>query len=223
MLACHRSSLSLCLTLCLAVCLTRALCLSLTLSASHSHSLSHSILPLCYCAAIQGETNIEDPGGFGILKMESGLVATVCAGNSLSGAASIRLCVAEDLRLLIAALPPPPTASIYGDRETERQRDRETERVGCLIYHMRPSLLPLPVTPFGLCSVLRLCWLQVRHPGQCNRERIHRHGHVLRSSELHRSDRRRAADRGEPQNRSVTGCARVWGLILCSLRLAWLP
>lgn len=49
------------------------------------------VVPFCVRPAIQGETNIEDPGGFGILKMESGLVATVCAGNSLSGGASIRL------------------------------------------------------------------------------------------------------------------------------------
>ena len=76
--------------------------LSCCLSHSHAffspHSLSHLVLPLWFCAALQGETNIEDPGGFGILKMESGLVATVCAGNSLSGAASIRLWVVADPR-----------------------------------------------------------------------------------------------------------------------------
>eukprot|EP01046_Picozoa_sp_COSAG06_P032230 COSAG06_NODE_3204_length_5688_cov_11.682233_2_plen_63_part_00 len=33
-------------------------------------------------AAIQGETNIEDPGCFATLKMDGGLVATVCAGET---------------------------------------------------------------------------------------------------------------------------------------------
>ena len=99
--------------LCLSVSLSVSLSVLLALSVSLTHSLSYSVLPLRFCAAIQGETNIEDPGGFGVLKMESGLVATVCAGNSLSGAASIRLCVAEDLRLLIAALPLPPTDGIH--------------------------------------------------------------------------------------------------------------
>ena len=41
--------------------------------------------------AIQGETNIEDPGCFATLQMSDGLTCTVCAGNSLSGGAAIRL------------------------------------------------------------------------------------------------------------------------------------
>ena len=40
---------------------------------------------------LQGETNIDDPGCYGTLRMDGGLVVTVCAGNSLSGGAAIRL------------------------------------------------------------------------------------------------------------------------------------
>lgn len=41
--------------------------------------------------ALQGETAIEDPGCFATLQMTGGLTCTVCAGNSLSGGAAIRL------------------------------------------------------------------------------------------------------------------------------------
>ena len=41
--------------------------------------------------AIQGETNIHDPGCYGTIKMDGGLIVTVCAGNNLSGGAAIRL------------------------------------------------------------------------------------------------------------------------------------
>ena len=74
-------------------------------------------------AAIQGETNIEDPGGFGILKMESGLVATVCAGNSLSGGASIRLYASVDFTTVIIVPGSRPSASATASATTSADAD----------------------------------------------------------------------------------------------------
>jgi hypothetical protein len=49
-------------------------------------------------AAIQGETNIEDPGCFATLKMDGGLVATVCAGETKT-----------------ASSPPPACRDVHSD------------------------------------------------------------------------------------------------------------
>ena len=135
--------------------------------------------------AIQGETNVEDPGCFATLKMDGGLVASVCAGNSLSGGASITLFGTMANATISGSTievtffgEVSSTGQIVGEPRTEVWEEDESDGLNTCERCVREMVATLDGTaPFPCTSIAAAALLRSRFESNCRVAcRRRRHG-----------------------------------------------